>query len=103
MKLSIKIIICTCLSVIALVMALILLSGFKAAPPAGASPASRGFVLSESGGNLAVFLPEDMNTPVSVTAIELSGLRDSDRALVRCGIPASSREELLQLLEDFSS
>ena len=38
-----------------------------------------------------------------MTGIELSCLRNADRAMVQAGIPVLSRQELLLLLEDLGS
>ena len=43
------------------------------------------------------------DTPINGTDIETETLNDTDREMLIGGIPADGREELLSLLEDFSS
>lgn len=64
--------------------------------------ASAAYILKESDGYVAVFSSNDPQ-PIQVTGIRVSGLRQADQALLRDGITAASREELLSLLEDFGS
>ena len=61
------------------------------------------YYLRESDGFVAVFSGSRERTPLSVTHIETSGLRDADRALLIRGIPVSGTAELLMLLEDLGS
>lgn len=61
------------------------------------------FFLREADGYVAVFAGKRAHTPLSVTDIEMSGLRTADKALVRRGIPVSGAAELLMLLEDLGS
>lgn len=61
------------------------------------------FYLRGSGGYVAVFTDARDREPVTVTGIELTGLRSVDRAMVEEGIPVSDRRELLSLLEDLGS
>jgi len=61
------------------------------------------YYLRPSGEFVAVFSGERDKAPVSVTEIELAGLRRADRAMVESGIPVSDREQLLFLLEDLGS
>ena len=60
------------------------------------------FVLREFEGRVAVYAP-GRDIPLSVTAIEVGTLRERDRSLLRRGLAAESREELLMLLEDLGS
>lgn len=69
---------------------------------ANAARAERGYVLGVQGGSVAVYAGNDPETPLEVTDIELASLRESDRALIEAGLPAATREELLQLLEDLN-
>ena len=61
------------------------------------------FFLRESEGFVAVFESKKGRTPLSVTAIETSQLRNTDRQLLRRGIPVMNTAELLSLLEDLGS
>ncbi len=61
------------------------------------------YFLRPSQGYVAVYRGKRDKTPESVTDIEISGLRDTDRALLQQGIPVSDRRELLALLEDLGS
>lgn len=62
-----------------------------------------GFVISDHDGYIAIFTAGDTETPITVTDIEVSTLRECDRMLLERGVEISSREELLMLLEDFGS
>ena len=61
------------------------------------------FILKNSEGYVAVYEKERDRKPMAVTNIELSCLRNVDRAMVEQGIPVADRWELLQLLEDLGS
>lgn len=98
MKTSIKMILCLCLMVIAVTMAAMTLADLS---PADTPRAEQGFVLGEYEGRLAIF--GQSKEPISVTEIELDGLRAADREMVRKGIPVTTREELVSLLEDLGS
>lgn len=99
MRAHIKIISCVCLMAIALTMAVFTLADLS---PRGAAPQSEtGYILGEYEGYLAIF--DQGREPVSVTGIELGGLRAADREKVLAGIPVYSREELVALLEDLGS
>ena len=105
MKTGTKIIICTIAAILALVFAAFTYDSFK---PSGTVYAAvietpQIFVLGEWNGNIAVFEGTDTKNPVSITDIELRTLRESDRALIRAGLVAASRAELLELLEDLGS
>ena len=64
---------------------------------------SASFFLRQSGPYIAVYEGRRAREPVSVTKIEMQGLRRADRAMIQAGLPVSSRLELLQLLEDLGS
>lgn len=68
-----------------------------------ADPKSAEYFLRDSGGYVAVYDGRLARTPVTVTAIETSALRDADRELLARGIPVPDGAELLQLLEDLGS
>ena len=93
MKIGIRIVSCVMLMAMALTMALFSLADFS---PEG------GYRLGEHNGLLAVYSAEG-SEPVTVTDIALSSLRQADRDMISRGIVASSREELLALLEDLGS
>lgn len=61
------------------------------------------YVLRDYGGCIGVFRPDNESVPVQVTAIELSCLRELDRAMIEKGLLVSDREQLLTLLEDLGS
>lgn len=61
------------------------------------------FFLRSDGSHVAVYSGARGRTPVSVTGIEVSGLRSADRAMLDAGIPVADRETLLYLLEDLGS
>lgn len=61
------------------------------------------YYLRDCGGYVAVFKGGQPDTPINVTDIETETLNDTDREMLIGGIPADGREELLSLLEDFSS
>lgn len=61
------------------------------------------YYLRSCDGFVAVYSNARSRTPESVTAIETSGLRGTDRAMLDRGIPVTDRETLLALLEDLGS
>lgn len=61
------------------------------------------YYLRDCDGFVAVFADSRGRSPMSVTSIEVSGLRSTDRAMIERGIPVSDRTELLELLEDLGS
>ena len=77
-------------------------------PPAVVSNASAEdknaeYYLRDCSGYVAVFRGADSKTPIKVTDIETETLNTVDRGKLAQGIPAESKNELLMLLEDFSS
>jgi hypothetical protein len=64
---------------------------------------SAAFFLRRDGAYIAVFPSGRGRDPLEITRIELQGLRRADRAMIEAGLPVSSRQELLQLLEDLGS
>lgn len=64
---------------------------------------SAGYYLRECEGYIAVFADMSSDTPLTVTDIETVMLTDADRDMLRQGIAAENRTELLKLLEDLSS
>jgi len=61
------------------------------------------YFLRDSGGYVAVFSDRRSREPLKVTPIETKRLRQTDRLLLRDGIPAGDSGELLHLLEDLGS
>ena len=61
------------------------------------------FYLRECEGYIAVFAGKSSDTPLRITDIETVTLTDTDRALLRNGIAAGDKTQLLKLLEDLSS
>ena len=77
-------------------------------PPVAVSNASVNnnnaeYYLRDCSGYVAVFRGADSKTPIKVTDIETETLNTVDRGLLEQGIPAENKNELLMLLEDFSS
>ena len=68
-----------------------------------ADPMEAEYFLRDSDGYVAVYEGRLSRTPVSVTSIETSVLRDTDRRLLASGIPVPNVAELLLLLEDLGS
>lgn len=104
MKLGIRMVLCVLLICAALTMAVFTALGF--APGRTGEPESgreNRYVLGEADGNIAVYSSADPNEPVTVTNIELAGLREADRAEIRAGLIVGTESELLQLLEDLGS
>lgn len=61
------------------------------------------YYLRDCSGYIAVFKGARSNTPIEITEIETETLNNVDRQLLKDGIPAVDKNELLMLLEDFSS
>ncbi len=59
--------------------------------------------LGGSGGCIAVFADKGRRKMLRATDIELSALREGDRAMLGRGIPVRDEKALLQLLEDLGS
>ncbi len=74
------------------------------APPTSAvyNEPQAAYWLFDSGGYVAVYAEND-ESGVEITDIETQTLNDYDRELLREGIPAKDKAELLSLLEDLSS
>lgn len=75
-------------------------------PPAVEEPftdhADAAYILKEREGYVAVFSAES-GKPVHQTAIRVSTLPQADQAMLRLGIAAADRQEVLTLLEDLGS
>ena len=61
------------------------------------------YYLRDRSGYVAVFTGANSSTPIEITEIETETLNNVDRKLLKQGIPAENKSELLMLLEDFSS
>ena len=61
------------------------------------------YCLREQDGYIAVFSSDDILEPVTVTDIEVCTLNDNDRAMLKSGITAENKAELISLLEDLGS
>lgn len=61
------------------------------------------YYLRSCDGFVAVYSDSRGRSPMSVTAIEVSGLRHTDKLMIERGIPVADRTELLELLEDLGS
>ena len=64
---------------------------------------SAAYFLRDDSGRVAVYEGRRSREPVAVTAIETANLRETDRTLLRRGIPVEDGDELLRLLEDLGS
>jgi len=60
------------------------------------------YLLREYDGELAVFR-ENETEPWKLYSVAVNSLPESDRILLRNGIPVSGEEELRRLLEDYTS
>ena len=67
------------------------------------APAESAYCLRDCEGFVAVYNQADMTEPVTVTDIETLTLNDNDRELLRSGISAQNKAELISLLEDLGS
>lgn len=61
------------------------------------------YYLRDFDGYVGVFASDRGGEPVEVTDIELSCLREADRAMIQNGLPVCDRMQLLTLLEDLGS
>jgi len=61
------------------------------------------YYLRDCEGYVAVFSDISSDTPLTVTDIETRTLTDTDREMLKKGIAAENKGELLRLLEDFNS
>ncbi len=61
------------------------------------------YIVKLHGDHLAVFSPDNLDTPIKTTEVHASSLRRFDREQLKHGIEVDSNEALLLLLEDFSS
>ncbi|MGI6028258.1 MAG: hypothetical protein ACOX81_02465 [Candidatus Heteroscillospira sp.] len=72
------------------------------APDTQAATESEGYVLRESCGRVAVFLPNGAQ-PVETTDIELKSLPAADRIKLTDGVFVENMEQLARILEDLGS
>ena len=61
------------------------------------------YCLREQDGFIAVFSYDDALEPLTVTDIEVCTLNDNDCAMLKNGINAENKAELISLLEDLGS
>ena len=101
MKMIIRMVIMVCLMAVAVTMAAFTAAGFRKHTEGDAQTGS--YVLADYGGSVAIFDSGNSETPMQVTDIELATLRAADRKLIETGVPVSTREELVALLEDLGS
>ena len=101
LKTVIRMVVTVCLLAVAVTMAAFTAAGFRKKPAETGSPGT--FVLAEFDGSVAVFEGGNTERPVQVTDIGLDTLRAADRAMLEAGVPVSSKEELMALLEDLGS
>lgn len=113
MKIQMKIAVLAVLCVTAVVMTVGAVKGIAAPekeniPPeiisnASAENKNAEYYLRDCSGYVAVFKGANSSTPIEITDIETETLNNVDRKLLKQGIPAENKSELLMLLEDFSS
>jgi len=61
------------------------------------------YVLRDYEGYVAIYVENDPSCPMTVTDIQVSTLRDMDKALLETGLKLYSRERLMMTLEDLGS
>lgn len=61
------------------------------------------YVLREYEGYVAIFIENEPNSPMTVTDIPVSTLRELDRRLLETGMKLYSKERLMMTLEDLGS
>ena len=66
-------------------------------------PVDESYLLRECEGFIAVYSSDNSVEPVTVTDIEVCTLNDNDRQMLKYGITAENKAELISLLEDLSS
>ena len=98
MQTTFRVVLCVCLLALAVTMAAFTMADLTREKPA---PEEQ-LYLGAWEGSVAIFDRAD-TAPRSVTDIELSSLRATDRALIEHGCPVASEEALQALLEDLGS
>ena len=101
LKTIIRMIVMVTLMAVAVTMAAFTAAGFRGNGNSAPRPGT--YVLADYGGSVAIFENGETVNPLQVTDIELDTLRAADRAMIETGVPVSSREELMELLEDLGS
>ncbi|MDR2420793.1 MAG: hypothetical protein LBD49_01630 [Oscillospiraceae bacterium] len=87
-----------CALALAAALALLALASYAAYAGGAAAP----YVLREAGGRIKAFAGSP-GEPEIETDIEISGLREYDKQLLRRGIEVEGYENVAGLLEDFSN
>jgi len=64
---------------------------------------SGGYILKDYEGNVAIYMENDPNSPVTVTGIQISTLRELDRKLLQTGMKVATHDRLMMILEDLGS
>ena len=115
MKMSIKIAVLSVMAIAATAMAVSAVKSIAVGQENNTAPtvidsatvsfeeADAEYYLRDCSGYVAVFKGEKSNTPIEITEIETETLNDVDRQLLKDGIPAENKNELLMLLEDLGS
>lgn len=108
MKERIRIIVCAITVCIAIIMSAMTIASFRESSVAtteNAAPefTAGGYVIKEHHGRIAVFDADELDSPITVTNININALRDSDRRLLTSGISLSDEAQVAQLLEDLGS
>ena len=78
-------------------------SGVEAVSCMTESEASTCYVLREYNGFVAVYKENNPSSPLTVTDIQVSTLRELDKKLLETGIKLYSQERLMMTLEDLGS
>ena len=65
--------------------------------------AEKSYILREYEGFVAIFIEGGPASPLTVTDIQVSTLREFDRDLLQTGMRISSHERLMMTLEDLGS
>ena len=101
----IKITVCAVTVCIAVIMSAATVNSFleKDAPGSAPEQSVEEYVVMAYYGKIAVFNPNHLNTPLTVTDININTLRDSDRRMLADGIRLNDEAEVAQLLEDLGS
>lgn len=115
MKISVKIAVLAIMAVVATAMAVTAVKSIAAVDDNNTAPTvmdsasvkldetDAEYYLRDCSGYVAVFKGERSNTPIEITEIETETLNNVDRQLLKDGIPAENKNELLMLLEDLGS
>ena len=103
MRIAVKIALCALLMLLAAWSLLAVLDSIGAVPASAQGQEDDGYMIREYEGYVAVWYPAQANYPAMITEIRTGDLPLTDRVGLRDGIPASDRDEVMRLLEDFAA